>query len=140
MKLYQINGSTLNILQSLRDVGNGGYFGSGRGVGKSTALSIRAQELLDQGDRVVMATGYSLTFVLNALMRDLLGAEDYRDAFRSKRLQVTSFNPCLLHYLPGASHFLLLDEPYLLDWGGGDWLFARHTFKRVESVGRWEKI
>lgn len=132
MKLYELKQDTLRILESLRNTGTGGEYDSQRSVGKTTALLIRAKQLVDADDGPVI---YVANGVLASMAKD-----------RYRFLFPTGWEPIFTGRIPdligrkGTS--LLVDEPYILNLGTGEWrtIFSHPNISRVESVGSWHPL
>jgi hypothetical protein len=138
MELYQLRVRTLQILDSLRKSGTGGPAGAGRGVGKTTALLLRAKELLD--DR----GGMGHVFILTAFTKTNLGFLELQwDQMFGSHIGVSvRFIGHTGHIRGYRNAHVLIDEPYLLKKTADEWKSfyqecARQNIK-IESVGRWD--
>jgi len=135
MELYQLKASTLAIVDELRRDGTSSV-NHIRGNGKSTALLIRAKELLDQANR-----GYTV-FVLTHDPR--LYTRLFKDLFPKSVGGPTFIGSDGLYSIRnGARGWQLIDEPGLVRYRNGrayrDVIESGDVERnfRIETVGRY---
>jgi hypothetical protein len=125
MKLYELWPTTLQMVIDLKKYGTLGPRNAVRGNGKTTALLIYAQELVDTlppGATVMVAAAGSY------IMRQ-------HQALFPQAVTKPAF-------IFGAPHVqkklhLLVDEPLLLKWNQHEWDDLGRTAAKVVCVGKW---
>jgi hypothetical protein len=125
MKLYELWPTTLQMVIDLKKYGTLGPRNAVRGNGKTTALLIYAQELVDTlpPGATVMVACHSADIIAKhrALFPHLANRPNF--IFGAPHVQKK------LH--------LLVDEPLLLKWNQHEWDEIGRTAKKTVCVGKW---